>query len=186
MKNLVVRDAKLRDEIFKAQLLKFRSQIDIFDNNIPDSELKNVIIFSNFNVTDVTINTNFPNNVTDTWYDLMDPTGTTTIADGPRASVTIPAGGFRIFGNQPSSLSTNDVSINQIQLFPNPTNSSFSINTSISELSIYDVTGKLVKVFEGNKTTNQDFDVSDIKTGIYIVQIVDSNNRQQSSKLIKQ
>jgi len=34
MKNLVVRDAKLRDEIFKEQLLKFRNQIDIFDNKI--------------------------------------------------------------------------------------------------------------------------------------------------------
>jgi len=34
MKNLVVRDTKLRDEIFKEQLLKFRNQIDIFDNKI--------------------------------------------------------------------------------------------------------------------------------------------------------
>ena len=34
MKNLVVRDAKLRDEIFNEQLLKFRNQIDIFDNKI--------------------------------------------------------------------------------------------------------------------------------------------------------
>ena len=34
MKNLVVRDAKLRDEIFKEQLLRFRNQIDIFDNKI--------------------------------------------------------------------------------------------------------------------------------------------------------
>ena len=34
MKNLVVRDTKLRDEIFKEQLLRFRNQIDIFDNKI--------------------------------------------------------------------------------------------------------------------------------------------------------
>ena len=34
MKNLVVRDTKLRDEIFKEQLLKFRDQIDIYDNKI--------------------------------------------------------------------------------------------------------------------------------------------------------
>ena len=34
MENLVVRDAKLRDEIFKEKLLKFRNQIDVFDNKI--------------------------------------------------------------------------------------------------------------------------------------------------------
>ena len=34
MKNLVVRDTKLRDEIFKEKLLTFRNQIDIFDTKI--------------------------------------------------------------------------------------------------------------------------------------------------------
>ncbi|MDC0204647.1 bifunctional 3-deoxy-7-phosphoheptulonate synthase/chorismate mutase type II [Flavobacteriales bacterium] len=45
MKNLVVRDAKLRDEIFKDQLLRFRNQIDIFDNKIVEllNNRKNVV-----------------------------------------------------------------------------------------------------------------------------------------------
>ena len=34
IRNLVVRDAKLRDKIFKDQLIKFRDQIDVFDNQI--------------------------------------------------------------------------------------------------------------------------------------------------------
>ncbi len=34
IRNLVVRDAKLRDKMFKEQLLKFRNQIDFFDNKI--------------------------------------------------------------------------------------------------------------------------------------------------------
>lgn len=164
----------------------FLPRIDVFDNSIPNTELSNVVIFSNFDVVTQSITPNFPAGVSTVWYDLMDPTGATTIDEDPR-SFTIPAGGFRIFGNQPAqALSTNDFELNTLVLYPNPTNTSFKTNHSVSDVSIFDITGKLVKTFEGTYNINSEFNVSDLKSGIYLVQIQTENNQTQTTKLIKQ
>lgn len=164
----------------------FLPRIDIFDNTIPVSELRNVIILANFDVVSQNVNTSFPSGVTNTWYDLMDATGATTVPQ-TQTTISIPAGQFRIFGNQASqALNVSDFNVTKMQLFPNPTNSKFSININTSDLSIYDLTGKLVNSFKGNFTSISSFDISKLKQGIYMVKIKTKDNRTETIKLIKQ
>ncbi|WP_179021890.1 alpha-amylase family glycosyl hydrolase [Winogradskyella forsetii] len=160
-------------------------RIDVFDNSIPTSELKNVIIFANFDVSAQTINTNFPAGVTTTWYDLMDATGSTTVSNSA-STISIPAGQFRIFGNKASTvLSVDDEALFGFHIYPNPSSTSFSINVNVSNVEVYDLTGKLVKSFEGSFTRTDTFDVSSLNSGMYMVKVQNDTNQTMTTKLVK-
>ena len=162
----------------------FTPRIDIFDTNIPSSELRNVIILANFDVVNQTVNTNFPSGVTSTWYDLMDPTGNTTISNNT-ATISIPAGQFRILGNQPSTLSIQNEDLIGFKVFPNPTSTAFNVNANVSNIEIYSLTGKLVKSFKGDFTQSDNFDISNLNTGMYIVKVENANKQTETTKLVK-
>ncbi|WP_299338922.1 alpha-amylase family glycosyl hydrolase [uncultured Psychroserpens sp.] len=156
-------------------------RIDIFDTSIPVTELRNVIVLANFDVVSQTVNTSFP--IAGNWYDLMDETGNTTYS---ASTVTIAPGQFRIFGNQPSTLSTDDFEINNsFSIYPNPVNTSFKTNKALNSLQIFDITGKLVKSFNGDFTENDTYDISNLTQSIYLVKIENSNGQTLTSKLIK-
>jgi len=115
----------------------------------------------------------------------MDETGATTVS-GSTSSITVPAGQFRIFGNRSvASLSTNDVTLNTFSIYPNPANTSFQINANVSDVEVYDITGKLVKEYKGSFTTTDTFDISSLKSGIYILRAKNLNSQTSTSKLIK-
>ena len=98
----------------------FTPRIDIFDTSIPSNQLKNVIVLANFDVFPQTVNTNFPAGVTNTWYELMDPTGNTTYPNSQN-TITLQPGQFLILGNEPSNvLSIEDQDKNSFTLYPNP------------------------------------------------------------------
>lgn len=180
---------KIEEPVFEGDYTitsgNFTPRIDIFDNAIPTSELRNVIILANFDVNTQTVNTNFPNGVTTTWYDLMDPTGNTTVSNST-ATIAIPAGQFRILGNKPSNvLNINDQIISNFTIYPNPSRTSFNINTNVSHVEIYDLTGKMVKTFKGDFTTTDTFDISNLKTGVYIVKVENNNKQTMTTKLVK-
>ena len=160
-------------------------RIDVFDTSIPTSSLRNVIILANFDVVSQNINTNFPGGVTATWYDLMDATGSTTVSNSA-VTITIPAGQFRILGNKPSNvLGVNETELFNFSIYPNPTTTSFSINTNASHIEIYDLTGKLIKSFNGVYTRTDTFDISSLNTGVYMVKVANDNNQTMTTKLIK-
>ena len=180
-------DLKINEPVFEGSFaLEGTTQnirMSYFDLSLPSGSLRNVIILANFNVTDQNITPNFP--FTGTWYNLMDDSSINiTSTTNP---ITIPAGEFRIFGNQLSTLSNDDIiANNSISIYPNPTNTYFNINTNVSDVKLYDITGKLVKVFEGNFNTNEDFDITELKSGIYMVSLKNKDSQIQTSKLIKQ
>jgi 1,4-alpha-glucan branching enzyme len=160
-------------------------RIDVFDNSIPSSELKNVIILANFDVVSQNINTNFPSGVTTTWYDLMDATGNTTVSNSA-ASISIPAGQFRILGNKPTNvLSVDEEALFGFSIYPNPSHTSFSVNVNVSNIEVYDLTGKLVKSFKGDFTRTDTFDISTLNSGIYMVKVQNNDNQTLTTKLIK-
>lgn len=180
---------KIEEPVFKGDYAitsgNLTPRIDIFDNSIPTSELKNVIIYANFDVVTRSIDTNFPGGVTTTWYDLMDATGNTTVSNSTSA-ITIPAGQFRILGNKASEvLSVDDQELLAFSIYPNPSQTTFSINVNVSNVEVYDLTGKLVKSFKGDFTRVDTFDVSSLNSGMYMVKVQNDTNQTLTTKLVK-
>ncbi|MFZ4106884.1 alpha-amylase family glycosyl hydrolase [Flavobacterium sp.] len=157
-------------------------KVYIYDNAASITTLKNVVVLSNFNVTTINVTPNFP--YTGTWYNLIDNTQLTV--NNTTDPISIEAGGFRVYGNQPSILNTdnfNDVSY--ISIFPNPSTNTFSINYDLSKVFIYSMTGQLVKSYQ-NKLKTDVYEIADLTSGLYIVKIFDNNNNEKTLKLIKQ
>ena len=108
---------KIKEPVFEGDYTitsgNLTPRIDIFDTGLPTDQLRNVIVLANFDVVAQNVNTSFP--TTGTWYDLMDETGSTTIS-GSTTSINIPPGEFRIFGNQASTLSSDEFGLlNNVQ-----------------------------------------------------------------------
>ena len=178
-------DLKINEPVFEGNYAitsgNLTPRIDIFDTSLPSGELQNVIVLANFDVVSQTINTNFPTG--GTWYDLMDETGNTTYS---ASTINIPAGQFRIFGNQPATLSNDTFTASEsFNIYPNPVNTSFKTNKSFERLQIFDITGKLVKSFNGEFTKNDSYDISDLGQSLYLVKIENKNGQTLTSKILK-
>ncbi len=75
---------------------------------------------------------------------------------------------------------------NTISISPNPTQDYFIVNMDgkqLIDIAIYDTTGRLIKTQKTN--SNSKINISDLKSGIYFLQLTDANKQVFSSKLIK-
>lgn len=88
----------------------------------------------------------------------------------------------------------NGVGIDEVKspgvtLYPNPTNTSFSIKTDKSQrlalLEIYDVFGRKISALE-NPSSNKSFDVSQLARGVYLVSLEWENAPVSTARLIIQ
>ena len=180
---------KIEEDVFEGDYSinsgSLTPSIYVWDDALPATQLKNVVVLANFNVTAQNVTPNFP--YTGMWYDLMDTSGNTFInVTNTTSPINIPAGGFRVFGNQASTLSTGSYSLNSgFSIFPNPSRTSFSIDNNVSNVEIYDVTGKLAKSFKGDFTRVDSFDISNLNSGVYIVKVENDSNQTMTTKLVK-
>lgn len=161
-------------------------RIYIFDNALPSTELKNVVILANFDVTSQNVTPDFP--YTGTWYDLMDQSNSTFInVTNTATPITIPAGEFRIYGNAvPQSLSTDRFQIaDNFKLYPNPAKTSFKLTTKITGVKILDVSGKQLIEYKGTFEAGHQFNIENLVNGLYIIQLEDTNGQTKITKLIK-
>jgi hypothetical protein len=72
-----------------------------------------------------------------------------------------------------NSLGLNEISkVDNGLIFPNPSNDFINLN-EISEINLYDQTGKLIE----SKTTKK-VDISSYNSGIYFISILSSNNNK--------
>jgi hypothetical protein len=168
---------------FDIQSGTYTPRLFIWDNSLPSTQLKNIVVLTNLDVTTQNVVPDFP--YTGTWYNLMDnsPVQVTSTT----ATIAIEAGGFRIYGNKPSTLGTDKFEVNgEIYLYPNPTTDYFTLNTSASKVEIYSITGQLVKSFNSNQSKENQFFISDLNQGIYVVKALDENNEVKVMKLLKQ
>ena len=167
---------KINEDVFEGDYTitsgSLTPRIDIFNTSIPESELRNVIVLANFDVVAQTVNTNFP--IAGAWVDLMDASNNTTYSQ------------FKIFGNKAATLSNDDVTLedNILQLYPNPTSTSFYLSKEALDVEVYDITGKQVKQFAKSVIKNNTFSVTDLNTGIYFVRIKENDNKISTKKLI--
>ncbi|RAJ18010.1 T9SS type A sorting domain-containing protein [Olleya aquimaris] len=85
-------------------------------------------------------------------------------------------------------LSVEDFNTNSFLVYPNPSNGVFNIKTNANQtfnLSVYDVTGKIIYTQLDVKATNTNYqlDLSTYSTGVYFLNL-ESNNSKITKKLI--
>ena len=56
---------------------------------------------------------------------------------------------------------------------------------NVSTIEIYDLSGKMVKKFNGSFTRTDIFDISNLNSGMYILKVENSNNQLMTTKLVK-
>ena len=161
----------------------FTPRLFIWDDTMLSTQLKNVVVLTNFDVNTQNVIPNFP--YTGTWYNLMD--NTSFEVTSTTATISIEAGGFRIYGNKPSTLGTDTFEVNgEIYLYPNPATNYFTLNGAVSKVEIYSITGQLVKSFNVNQSQENQFPISDLNQGMYIVKTLNENHKVKEMKLLKQ
>ncbi len=72
-----------------------------------------------------------------------------------------------------------------MSIFPNPSNSSFTIdfkNQLVKEVSVSDVLGSVI--FRGNVNQEKNYTIPALKTGTYVLSIIDINNRIVHEKIV--
>ncbi|NMH27162.1 alpha-amylase family glycosyl hydrolase [Flavobacterium silvaticum] len=154
----------------------------VYDTSLPDSQLKNVVVLTNFDVTAQAVVANFP--YTGNWYNLMDDSPVSV--SNTAMSFTIQPGQFLIFGNQQANLSTDAFdTLYDVALAPNPSRDQFMVNHALKQLEIFSLNGQKVKSFKGDFNESFSYGIGDLPTGLYLVKVTDANNREKTLKLVK-
>ena len=93
---------------------------------------------------------------------------------------------FRINSALSELLTIKSNDVNQVFATPNPTSGMLTISAnSIEEVNIADMTGKIVFTSNFNGVAKTDIDVSNLGSGIYFAQIIDSGGAVSQIKMIK-
>ena len=167
----------------------FKQRIYIYNNTFTTAQLRNVVVLANFSPSDLTINPNFPTDVYTypmTWYDLMNNNTAVTITT-PTDLVTVNSGRFRVFGNRPATLSSEDYNAftPDVIVYPNPVKNSFAINQDADSVEIYNLTGQLVGNYAAI-SANQVINIDYLQSGIYLVKVKTNTGLIQTKKISKE
>lgn len=159
-----------------------RQRIYIYDDALPSTQLKNVVVLANFSVAAQNITPDFP--YTGTWYNLMD--NTSLVVSNTTTPINIAAGQFAIYGNKLVTLNMDQFETSEgISLYPNPSSDYFTVNANVAKVEIYSLSGQLVKTF-GKQSDQYQYSIGELNNGLYLVKATDLNNREKTMKLIKQ
>jgi hypothetical protein len=179
-----------------AEILNLRKEYDVFTEGTVEfiggtSLIKNIIIrddpynaapgstdemnavaVANFDVVSKTTSITFPH--TGTWYDFYG-SGTIEVA-ATTAEVQLAAGGYKLFTDV--SIETSQVVGNEeevsaasgLRVYPNPVHSIFSISDgrAVNAVEVYSLTGAKQNV---TRISTTEWDVSDLRSGLYILRI---------------
>ena len=152
--------------------------------NASATDIQNVVVIGNFGVTTQSISPFFQQ--TGTWYNLLDDNAT-VIVTSTTASMSLAPGEFKVYGNNPATLSNVNPEIefvSPINVYPNPAKSNFSLSNKTLEVELYDVTGKQVKKYTNEIIKTNLFEVSELNKGIYFIRLKNKSNQIEIRKLI--
>ena len=85
----------------------------------------------------------------------------------------------------PTILSTNEVSVTEFSIYPNPAKTNITIqsqNSPVSQVEIYNVLGQRVLNSDFSETTSVNIDISGLNSGMYLVKI---NNLTTQRLIVK-
>lgn len=145
-------------------------------------DVKYVTILGNFGVATQSINPTFQQ--TGQWYDLLNNNATINVTS-TTAVISLQPGEFKIYASGPFTLGVDDIAQDDsISVFPNPVKDEFRINNAASKIDIYDLSGRLIKRYQGNFSENKAYDISDLVSAIYVIKI-SSETGTLTKKIIK-
>ena len=129
----ILNSLKTNNDVFKASSTispynnnNLLQRIYIWNDNLPNTSLKNVVILANFDVNTQSIPAGFP--YAGTWYDLMD--NTAFEVSNTNQGMSINPGEFRVFGNQQATFSVSSYHrLRGLQLVQNPVHDQIQIQT---------------------------------------------------------
>lgn len=109
------------------------------------------------------------------------------IANSATYAVTVYHGGGNrgYAGNVATTLGVDKFSLNNAQVYPNPSNGDFNIKseTIITKVNVYSQTGAFVKTVEvENNADNAAINIKGLSTGVYLIELV--NDTEKSWKKI--
>ena len=129
----MINSLKRNNEVFRANSAispynnnNLLQRVYVWDDNLSDTSLKNVVILANFDVNTQSITAGFP--YIGTWYDIMD--NSNFEVNDTNQGISLQPGEFKIFGNQQAALSQSTLNLIQgLQLIQNPVNDRIQIQT---------------------------------------------------------
>ncbi|MDO7171739.1 alpha-amylase family glycosyl hydrolase [Mariniflexile sp. AS56] len=140
-----------------------------------------VVIVANFDVTAQSVNPNFP--ATGNWHDTF--SGNTLNVTNPTALISLQPGEYRLY-SQTQNLSTKKAATSEtLKMYPNPTNTRFSLNKDSNQVVVYNLAGKQVKQFEGSFLKGSTFDISNLSQGMYLMKVQNDTGEVNVMKLMK-
>jgi len=159
-----------------------RPRLDIWTSTSQTENLSYVFVLTNAANTVYNASAGFP--YAGTWYNLMD--GTPITVTDVNMAIPIEIDGFRIFGNKQALLERTNFNTKTVALYPNPSRGLFSISTETKQVSIYSIAGQLIKEFKGDFNKEYQYSIENLNQGMYIVKVVDAQDREATLKLMKQ
>ncbi|MEN8187702.1 MAG: T9SS type A sorting domain-containing protein, partial [Bacteroidota bacterium] len=142
-----------------------------------------VVVVGNFDVTVKSINPQFTK--TGTWYEFytggtMDVTNTTSL-------ITLQPGEYRLYSTKllqdPLPVEEVTAEILDLTVYPNPTKGTFKINKAVNQVEVYDMIGRKVKSFTGEFNADKTYDISALRSSVYIIKI-SSDFGRSTKKLV--
>ena len=79
----------------------------------------------------------------------------------------------------------NPDDLKTLKVYPNPTKSTFQLNTKSTQLNVFDITGKSIKVFHGDFSNEHSFNISKLSKGVYFIQVKNASQVSETIKIIK-
>ncbi|MEN9324131.1 MAG: hypothetical protein RL699_1911 [Bacteroidota bacterium] len=180
-------DLKINEPVFEGNYAispnttNLYQRIYIYDTTLPANQIQNVVVLANFSSSAANITPDFP--FTGTWYNLMDDTSINV--SSTTAQINIGPGQFKVYGNRPTTLANNTFDpMQDVVVYPNPGNDFFSVSKAASQVSLYTITGQLIKEF-GEYPAEYQYPIGDLAKGLYLIKITDQDGRSKLNKFVK-
>ena len=163
---------KLIEPIFETNLFTLNvgdtnglKSIHLEDPNATGSETKYVVILGNFDVVEREINPQFQE--TGTWYNMLEEGNQITV-NNINDPILLQPGEYLMYSNGIPLLNNPDFSIDELILYPNPSSTGIYFNNAITQLKIYDVTGKLIDTYN-DYNKGEEIVIEQLKSGMYFI-----------------
>jgi hypothetical protein len=104
------------------------------------------------------------------------------------------ASGFSVAGGQQGIYKYTGAPLSNLALeqgvvnaFPNPTSGILEINNSreIIKVEVFSLTGNLLKSFNSKQSKDMQIDITEFKTGVYFIKVLDDNGGLRITKILK-